>query len=205
MPEVTTPDPADASDPSERPAAAAAPAATPRRRPVKKRRVRRPPPVRPTIGWREWIELPDLGVDAIKAKIDTGARTSALHAFDIAIFPDDGVETVYFQVHPLQDTGALSIPAAAPLVGWRHVRSSSGHATDRPLIRTTLRWLDHSWPIELTLTNRDEMGFRMLLGRQALRRRAVVDPGRSYLDRDRKRQGADLVAAHRPPRPRRPR
>lgn len=156
------------------------------------RRPRKPRPPLPTIGWREWVGLPDLGVEVIKAKIDTGARTSALHAFDIEIFPADGIETVYFQIHPLQHSRSPSIPTHAPLVGWRHVRSSSGHQAERPLIRTTIAWLDHEWPLELTLTNRDEMGFRMLLGRRALRRRATIDPGRSFIDRERRDRGREL-------------
>ena len=160
-----------------------------------KPKLRRAPP--PTIGWREWVELPDLGVETIKAKIDTGARTSALHAFEIEVRTEDGVEMVHFQVHPLQDSPALSIVSSAPLAGWRHVRSSSGHGAERPLIRTTLGWMDLQWPIELTLTNRDEMGFRMLLGRQAVRGRAVVDAGRSYLDRERRDQGRGLASLHR--------
>lgn len=128
----------------------------------------------------------------IKAKIDTGARTSALHAYDIEIFPDNGVDTVYFQVHPLQHSRGPSVPAHAPLAGWRQIRSSSGHQAERPLIHTVLHWLDHEWPIELTLTNRDEMGFRMLLGRRALRKRATVDPGRSFIDRTRRDRGRSL-------------
>jgi hypothetical protein len=143
------------------------------------------------------VELPEFGVEAIKAKIDTGARTSALHAFDLEIFPADGVETVYFQIHPLQDGRGLSIPASAPLAGWRKVRSSSGHETERPLIRTLVGWLDHRWTIELTLTNRDEMGFRMLLGRQAVRREVLVDPGRSFVDRERRDRGRALTAKYR--------
>lgn len=170
---------------------------TPTGQRLRTRKVRAPRKPRaplPTIGWREWVELPDLGVEVIKAKIDTGARTSALHAFDIEIFPEDGVETVYFQVHPLQHRGGISIPAQAPLAGWRQVRSSSGHQEQRPFIEVAVGWLEHRWPIELTLTNRDEMGFRMLLGRRALRRRATIDPGRSFLDRARRDRGRELDA-----------
>lgn len=172
-----------------------------RRHKPKSSETRVPRTTRPTIGWREWLELPDLGVETIKAKIDTGARTSALHAFDISVVQEDDVSVVHFSVHPLQDSRALSIPASAPLAGWREIRSSNGQKTRRPLIRTTLRWLDLEWPIELTLTNRDEMGFRMLLGRQAVRSRAVVDPGRSYLDRPRRDRGRELASQFRRPRP----
>lgn len=183
------------------------PSAVPEKRLRKRRapgtgRKRVPRPPLTSIGWREWVELPDLGVPAIKAKIDTGARTSAVHAFDIEILPEDGVEIVHFQIHPLQHRGAAPISASAPLVGWRRVRSSSGHETQRPLIRTTLAWLDRRWPIDLTLTSRDEMGFRMLLGRRALRGQVLVDPGRSFIDRERRNLGRELTAAV-PRRPRR--
>lgn len=133
-----------------------------------------------TLGWREWVQLPVLGVSSIKAKLDTGARTSAIHAFDLREFVQDGVETVRFEIHPVQRSSAASVQAEAVVVDRRAVRSSGGHAELRPVIMTTLRIGDAEWPIEVTLTRRDAMGFRMLLGRQALRGRAVVDPGRSY-------------------------
>lgn len=144
----------------------------------------------PVIGWREWVGLPDLGVDKIKVKVDTGARTSALHAFDIEVVMRDGVEYVHFNIHPAQHAGSGVVAANAPLHAWRWVRSSSGSRSHRPVIRTQLEWAGHSWPVELTLTNRDEMGFRMLLGRQAIRNRAVVDAGRSFLDRQSARNAA---------------
>lgn len=133
------------------------------------------------IGWREWVELPELRLPAIKAKIDTGARSSALHAFDVRVSRRGGIDVVRFKVHPVQRDSAVTVEAESRLVDERAVKSSSGHATLRPVIRTAVRLLDQSWPIELTLTNRDEMGFRMLLGRNSVRRRFLVDPGRSFL------------------------
>ncbi|NNE43958.1 MAG: ATP-dependent zinc protease [Gemmatimonadetes bacterium] len=133
------------------------------------------------IGWREWIGLPGLGVTAVKAKVDTGARSSALHAFDVKTFMQDGREYVRFKIHPNQRDTKDTVSAEAPVIDHRSVRSSGGHATVRPVIRTEVTFLGESWPIELTLVGRDEMGFRMLLGRQAVRGRYVVDPGRSFL------------------------
>jgi hypothetical protein len=136
----------------------------------------------PAIGWREWVTLPDLGVNAIKAKIDTGARTSALHAYGVRIEERDGVQFVHFRIYPVQRRRRGAIRITSPLIGWKVIRSSGGHRTRRPVVRTTLGWMGAHWPIELTLTNRDEMGFRMLLGRQAIRRHALVDPARSFID-----------------------
>jgi len=133
------------------------------------------------LGWREWVALPGLGVERIKAKLDTGARTSSLHAFRMERFQRDDEEWIRFHVHPVQRSVEDSLQAEAPVVDEREVRSSSGRAELRPVIRTPVRLLGRSWPIELTLTRRDEMGFRMLLGRQALRGRVVVDPGRSFV------------------------
>lgn len=132
------------------------------------------------IGWREWVGLPDLGVDQIKVKVDTGARTSALHAYKIEPFTKDNAQYVRFRVHPRQRHKKPEVKCEALVVDQRKVTNSGGKSSDRYVIRTTL-WLgDARWPIELTLINRDEMGFRMLLGRQAIRRRFAVDPGRSY-------------------------
>jgi len=134
---------------------------------------------RPAIGWREWIELPDLGVGAIKAKVDTGAKSSSLHAWDIET--DDHTGLVRFSVHPLQDDDTWVIAATAPLVDHREVRSSNGEVDLRPVIRTTATIRGAQFEIELSLSRRDEMGFRMLLGRSAIKRRFVVDPGRSFV------------------------
>lgn len=136
----------------------------------------------PSVGWREWIALPELGIKRIKVKVDTGARSSALHAFDLEKFERDGVEMVRFRVHPQQRSGKATVVAEAKIIEYRRVRSSSGFEARRPVIVTQIELLGRSWPIELTLAARDEMGFRMLLGRQAIRRRVVVDPGRSYLN-----------------------
>jgi hypothetical protein len=133
------------------------------------------------IGWREWVSLPSLGIEAVKAKIDTGARTSALHAYDVRIVREGEQDMVHFKVHPLQRTTRVTIEASALLIDRRRVKSSSGHSTRRPVIRTTMLLAGRRIPIELTLVNRDEMGFRMLLGRQALRKRFLVDTGKSYL------------------------
>jgi hypothetical protein len=134
-----------------------------------------------TIGWREWVGLPNLRVDAIKAKIDTGARTSALHAFRIEPFWRGGVVWVRFELHPIQRDVAKKVTCEARAVDQRSVRNSSGGVDRRYVINTLLRLGDEAWPIELALANRDQMGFRMLLGRTALRGRTVIEPGRSFL------------------------
>jgi len=135
----------------------------------------------PLIGWRERLALPGLGVSSVKAKIDTGARSSALHAFDIEFFDRNGETFVRFKVHPAQKNKKKTITVEAKLLDKRPVRSSSGEAETRPVIETVVATASQQWPIELTLTNRDVMGFRMLLGRQAVRSRFLVDSGRSYL------------------------
>lgn len=140
-----------------------------------------PKPALPTIGWREWLSLPDLAVRAIKAKIDTGARSSALHAFDIEQFVRDGKRMVQFSVHPWQRSHADVHVAEVELAGERLVRNSGGIETLRPMIVTTVELAGERWPIELTLVARDSMGFRMLLGREAVRRRYLIDSSHSYL------------------------
>ncbi len=135
----------------------------------------------PTIGWREWVALPLLDIAKVKAKIDTGARSSSLHAFDIQSFERDGVTLLRFVVHPVQRDVSTTIVAEAVLLDERSVRNSGGHAELRPVIQTMVMVGQLEWPIELTLTDRDAMGFRMLLGRQAVRRRFLVDAGESYL------------------------
>ena len=134
------------------------------------------------IGWREWLALPDLGVETIKAKVDTGARTSSLHAFDMETFERDGIEHVRFMVHPEQRSSKVEVSAEAAVHEWRDVKPSSGHTERRPVIITNIRLMGLEWDAEVTLTRRDAMGFRMLLGRQALRGRFAVDPGRSYVN-----------------------
>ncbi|MDH3232350.1 MAG: ATP-dependent zinc protease [Alphaproteobacteria bacterium] len=133
------------------------------------------------IGWREWVGLPELGVQMVKSKIDTGARSSALHAWNIRPFDKGDAPWVAFDLHPMQRDNNVVIECEAPVLGERHVRSSSGTIQLRYVIKTVLELGVRRWPIELTLTNRDEMGFRMLLGRTALRRRVIIDPSRSFL------------------------
>jgi hypothetical protein len=123
--------------------------------------------------------LPDLGAQWVKAKVDTGARSSSLHAWDIQVDETEGI--VRFNLHPLQDDESVVIAASAPLVEHRDVRSSNGEVELRPVIRTDAVVLGHHLDIELSLTSRDEMGFLMLLGRSAVRRRFIVDPARSFL------------------------
>jgi hypothetical protein len=141
------------------------------------------------IGWREWVALPGLGVRAIKAKVDTGARSSSLHAFDTVAEPGpDGITVLRFSIHPFQNDDAHVVEATAPLLEHREVRSSNGDLEIRPVIKCRLRIFGRLRAVEMTLTNRDEMGFRMLLGRSAIRRRFLVDPSRSFLG------GGDSVA-----------
>ncbi len=132
------------------------------------------------IGWREWITLPDLGVRHMKAKIDTRARSSSLHAFDIKIVKRDGQRFVTFRMSPRQGDNKHVVEAEAEVLEVRNVRSSNGVVSKRPVIVTHVEVLGSKWPIEVTLANRDVMGFRMLLGREAVRGRFVVDSGNSY-------------------------
>ncbi len=141
------------------------------------KRIKKPLPV---IGWREWVGLPGLGIDMIKAKVDTGARSSSLHAVNLKIFELDGEKWARFTIHPEQRTTKKSLEVEAKVFDFRSVRSSSGVAFIRPVIITDVVLLGITWPVELTLANRDDMGFRMLLGREAFRKRFLVDAGRSY-------------------------
>jgi hypothetical protein len=134
------------------------------------------------IGWREWVGLPDLGIPEIKAKIDTGARTSSLHAFDIKEYRRGAATYVSFRVHPIQKHSGRSIKTHSLLLEKRWVKNSGGTLTLRPVILTPVVLGDELWQIELTLVNRDQMGFRMLLGRQALRNGFLVHPGKSFLN-----------------------
>ena len=138
------------------------------------------PPEQLIIGWREWVNLPDLLACPIKAKIDTGARTSSLHSFGTRRFNERGEPWVEFLLHPVQRRSVPEIACVAPIKDERWIRSSSGAAGKRLVVETTARLGTLSWPIELTLAQRDVMGFRMLLGREAVRGRFLVDPARSF-------------------------
>ncbi|MGN6160116.1 MAG: ATP-dependent zinc protease family protein [Marmoricola sp.] len=134
-----------------------------------------------TAGWREWVGLPDVGVDHIKAKLDTGARSSALHAFDLHEFERDGATWVRFSVHPWQRSAADQQTVELPVHDRRSIRSSTGHVQQRYVVRMNLRLMDKTFAVDVTLARRDSMGFRLLIGREALRHGFVVDSGRSYL------------------------
>ncbi len=133
------------------------------------------------VGWREWVKLDSLGLEAVKAKVDTGARTSALHAFDVQPFDENGVKRVRFKIHPKQRNTEIVATCAADVVDQRTVADSGGHRENRWVIKTPVTIGAFSWPIEITLTSRDDMRFRMLLGRTAMQNRLLVDPSRSYV------------------------
>ncbi len=136
---------------------------------------------RPVMGWREWVVLPEISASPVKAKIDTGARTSALHAFGLRVREVDGAQFASFELHPVQRSADDSVRVETPISAFRKVRSSNGKVELRPVVTTALQVGASTWPIEVTLTSRDAMGFRMLLGRAAVRGRFLVDPGRSFL------------------------
>jgi len=133
------------------------------------------------VGWREWASLPELGIEAVKVKVDTGARTSTLHTFRLETFDRDGIEMVRFAVHPLQRRQDTVVEAVAQVYDTRWISDSGGHRERRIIIRTPVRLGSDSWPIEISLTDRDTMMFRMLLGRSAISGRYQVDAEQSYL------------------------
>ena len=132
-----------------------------------------------TVGWREWATLPELGIDAIKMKVDTGARTSALHAYQVETFERDGAEWGRCFIHPVQNQDTIR-ECEAPVRDRRVVTDSGGHKEERPVIRTEIVLGGRHWPIEITLTDRENMKFRMLLGRTAMDL-ITVDPTASFL------------------------
>ena len=134
-----------------------------------------------TVGWREWCLLPELGLPPIKAKIDTGARTSCLHAFSVEELKKDGKKWIRFGVHPHQEDTETEVYSEAEVFDERIVTDSGGHKEKRYVILTDLILADQLWPIEITLTNRDTMRFRLLLGRTAMEQRIIVNPGKSFL------------------------
>ena len=135
----------------------------------------------PVIGWREWVDLPDLGVKRVKAKIDTGARSSSLHAFNIRIFKQGQDKWARFQINSARRKTDIPVTVECKILEFRSIRSSNGISVTRPVIITNIDFFGAIWPIELTLSNRDEMGFRMLIGREAVRGRFLVDSGKSFL------------------------
>ncbi len=135
-----------------------------------------------SIGWKEWLALPELGVPAIKVKVDTGAKTSALHAFKLEFFTRDDREFVRFWLHPLQKNTEVEIVCEAPVADRRIIRDSGGHEEERSVIETPILINGKQWLIEISLASRENMSFRMLLGRSAMRRGGVlVNPNRAYL------------------------
>lgn len=139
-----------------------------------------PAEARTAVGWREWVALPELGIAAIKAKVDTGARTSALHAFRITHGPA-AAHRLRFDIHPYPARPDIVVSCEAPIVDRRWIRDSGGHRELRYIIRTAVRLGPQTWPIEISLTDRESMRFRMLLGRTAMADRVVVFPDASYL------------------------
>ena len=135
------------------------------------------------IGWREWVSLPGLGIEKIKAKVDSGARTSSLHAFDIKITKRGLSQFVEFSVHPEQRSNKIEKRCKAKVLEFRKIKSSNGQTELRPVILTNVSLLDELWQVEMTLTNRDAMGFRMLLGRESIRKKFLIDTGKSYYGR----------------------
>jgi len=132
------------------------------------------------VGSEEWCSFPGLGVHAIKARVDSGAKTSSMHAFNIQKFNRDGESWVSFEVHPLQNNRTTVIRCERPVIDKRVVKSSSGVSETRYVVSATIKAGTDTWDIELTLANRDSMGYRMLLGREAMSGRVLVDPSLSF-------------------------
>lgn len=135
----------------------------------------------PILGWREWVKIPDLSSRSIKAKIDTGAKSSSIHTSDLETFSKGNQEYARFKILPLQRSDRRITEAEAEILEYREVKSSNGEVTLRPVISSHISILGMTWSIELTLASRDDMKFRMLLGRDAFRGRFLIDVSRSYL------------------------
>jgi len=133
------------------------------------------------LGWREWVGLPQLGIHSIKAKVDTGSRTSALHAFEVEEFEFDGKSFIRFKVHPRQNDDELVVECMSEVIEKRVIRDSSGNKEERWVIETEIHIGDQIWPAEITLTNHSNMLFRMSLGRTAFDGKATVDPSFSFV------------------------
>lgn len=143
---------------------------------------------KPIIGWREWIAIPDMHVTHIKVKVDSGARTSAIHAEDIEVIKKRGKKFVSFKIFPMQKDKKHWHEVTLPMIDERWVKSSVGHQTLRPVVQVDIKLGEHEVPIELTLVNRDLMGFRMLLGREAIKNKFLLDTGRSFLQGKKKKK-----------------
>jgi hypothetical protein len=133
-----------------------------------------------SVGWREWISLPELEIKSIKAKMDTGARTSALHTYFIEPIENSEKPMVRFGVHPMQKSDKNGIICTADIFDQRRIVDSGGHPELRYIIRTSIQVGDQKWPIDLSLTNREQMRFRLLIGRSALSEKLIIDPQRSF-------------------------
>lgn len=147
------------------------------------------PEALPTLGWREWVSLPGLEIERIKCKVDTGARTSSLHAYFVERFTEHGRDRVRFGIHPLQQDATVSQICVADVLDERMVSDSGGHRERRVVIETELTVLGQTYPAEFTLASRDTMRFRMLLGRTAIAGRFLVDSSRSYAGGRPKKKG----------------
>jgi len=133
------------------------------------------------LGWREYCSLPSLGCKKIKVKVDSGAKTSSLHAYNLKYYKRNNKQYVKFDIHTFENKTPVSIETKARVLEFRKVKSSNGHVEERPVVETEIILLGETWKIELTLTNRDEMGFKMLLGREAIKKRFLINPAKSFL------------------------
>lgn len=148
------------------------------------------------VGSEEWCGFHTLGIPAIKARVDSGAKTSSIHAFNIQVFKRNNTPWVSFEVHPIQQNRKTTIRCEAPIIDRRNVKSSSGESEKRYVIRAPMRIKDFEWDVELTLSNRDTMGYRMLLGREAMHNRMLVDPSTSFLLGDKNERDIDGLYGH---------